>query len=82
MEQIGGRKLLKKSPVKSPLKKMNSPIREVNYKKFLKNKPVREKTSNKRISAIIPVHMWGNAVDLKPLIEVCKDMNIIIEQSI
>lgn len=49
---------------------------------YSKNGFTFNKKTNKRISAIIPVHMWGNAVDLKPLIGVCKDMNIkIIEDA-
>jgi dTDP-4-amino-4,6-dideoxygalactose transaminase len=38
--------------------------------------------TGKRISAIIPVHIFGNAVDLKPLITICDDRNIkIIEDA-
>ena len=34
--------------------------------------------SNKRISAIIPVHMWGNAVWMDDLISLCKERNITV----
>ncbi len=36
------------------------------------------KSSGKRISAIVPVHIWGNACWLDDLIEVCKVRNIAI----
>jgi len=36
------------------------------------------KKSNKRISALIPVHVYGNAVWLDELIRVCKERNISI----
>ena len=36
------------------------------------------KTSNKKITAIIPVHMWGNAVWLDDLVAICKDRNIAV----
>ena len=40
------------------------------------------KKTHKRISAILPVHMYGNAVDIKPIKNICKDMNIkIIEDA-
>ena len=32
----------------------------------------------RRISAILPVHMWGNAVDIGPLLEICNEKNIAI----
>lgn len=34
--------------------------------------------TGKRISAIIPVHMWGNAVHLDPLVPLCEEYNIAI----
>jgi len=38
--------------------------------------------TNQKISAIIPVHIFGNAVDLKKLIPICKERNIkIIEDA-
>jgi perosamine synthetase len=36
------------------------------------------KTSGKRISAIILVHVWGNAVWLDELIEFCAERNIVV----
>lgn len=36
-----------------------------------------KKTKNK-ISAIIPVHMWGNAVWLDDLVDICEERNILI----
>ena len=36
------------------------------------------KTSGNRISAIVPVHVWGNACWLDELEEVCKERNIAI----
>jgi len=37
-----------------------------------------DKKTGKRISAIIPVHIFGNAVDLEKLIPVCRERNIKI----
>ena len=40
------------------------------------------KKSKKRISAIVPVHMWGNAVWLDELVPLCNDRNIaVVEDS-
>lgn len=36
------------------------------------------KSTKNRISAIIPVHIWGNAVKLDDLVTVCKDKNIAV----
>jgi perosamine synthetase len=36
------------------------------------------KSTNKRISAIVPVHVFGNAVDLEELVRVCEERNIVI----
>ena len=36
------------------------------------------KKTKRRVSAIIPVHMWGNAAQLDHLIIICKDRNIRI----
>ena len=36
------------------------------------------KVTNKRISAIIPVHIWGNAVWFDELVPLCKERNISI----
>lgn len=45
---------------------------------IFKNGFTFNKITNKRISAIIPVHVFGNAVDLEPLVGICKDRNITI----
>tara|TARA_Y100001958_G_C21247643_1_gene579244 strand:+ start:795 stop:1964 length:1170 start_codon:yes stop_codon:yes gene_type:complete len=38
--------------------------------------------TKRKISAIIPVHVWGNAVDILELLKLCKERNIkIIEDS-
>src|ERR1035438_5760797 len=34
------------------------------------------KRTNRRIAALMPVHVFGNAVDLPPLLEVCRKLNI------
>jgi perosamine synthetase len=40
------------------------------------------KATYNRIPAIIPVHIFGNAVDIKPLLEICRNRNIrIIEDA-
>ncbi len=56
--------------------------------KFLKNNTFKKgryaynKKTKKRIVAIIPVHVFGNACDLKNLIKVCKKKNIkVIEDA-
>lgn len=36
------------------------------------------KKTNKKIKAIIPVHVFGNAVDLEPLVLICRERNIKI----
>ena len=36
------------------------------------------KTTNKKISAIVPVHVWGNAARLDELILICEERNISI----
>ena len=41
------------------------------------NYTFNKKTGN-RIPAILPVHLWGNAVDLEHLITLCKQRNIAI----
>ena len=55
---------------------------------FIKNETVFRngytfnKTTNKKISAIIPVHVWGNACELNDLVELCKERKIqVIEDS-
>jgi len=47
-----------------------------------KNGFTYNKSSSRRISAIIPVHIFGNAVDLSPIIDICKERNIkVIEDA-
>ena len=36
------------------------------------------KTTNSKISAIVPVHVWGNAVWLDELVPLCEERNIVI----
>ena len=36
------------------------------------------KKSEKRISAIVPVHMWGNAVWMEDLVPLCLERNIAV----
>ena len=45
---------------------------------LFKNGTTYNKTTNARISAIIPVHMWGNAVWLDELVLLCRERNIVI----
>jgi aminotransferase in exopolysaccharide biosynthesis len=42
------------------------------------NGETRNKTTRRRISAIIPVHVFGNAVDLQRLLPACSDRNISV----
>ncbi len=54
----------------------------LNKKTIEKNGKCVNKLTGKTISAIIPVHIFGNAVDLDPLIKRCKKLNIkIIEDA-
>ena len=43
-----------------------------------KNGKTYNKKTDKYISAIIPVHMWGNAVWLDELVSLCEDRNIAV----
>ena len=45
---------------------------------FFKNGITKNKLTKKKISAIIPVHVWGNASNIKELIKICNDRNIAI----
>jgi len=36
------------------------------------------KTTRKKICAVVPVHVFGNAVNLEPLIDVCHERNIAV----
>ena len=52
--------------------------------KFIKNETVFRKNftfnkkTKKRIPAILPVHLWGNAARLEELVKICKERNISI----
>jgi aminotransferase in exopolysaccharide biosynthesis len=43
---------------------------------YYKNGSTFDKATGKRIAAIIPVHIFGNAVNLDPLIDICLERNI------
>lgn len=51
---------------------------------FIKNETIFKngfsfnKTTDKKISAIIPVHVWGNAVWLDEMVPLCKERNITV----
>ena len=45
---------------------------------YFKDNATYNKITNKRISAIIPVHIWGNAVWLDKLVPLCKEYNISV----
>ena len=47
-------------------------------KTFRKGKFTFNKKTKRRIIAIIPVHVWGNASDFSNLKTICKNMNIKI----
>tara|TARA_S200000501_G_scaffold376862_1_gene433149 strand:+ start:1593 stop:2753 length:1161 start_codon:yes stop_codon:yes gene_type:complete len=53
-------------------------IQFINNHTFFKNGYSYNKNTKKRISAIIPVHIWGNAVMLDDLIPVCEERNITV----
>ena len=52
------------------------------FEKFLKYETVQKfdgtynKKTNKKISAVILIHIFGNAVDIKPIIKICKKKKI------
>ena len=53
-------------------------IEFINKETIYKKKFTYNKKTGKRISAIIPVHVWGNAVDIEKLLSLCKKRNISI----
>jgi len=53
-------------------------IEFVQTETFFKNGITYNKKTNKRISAIIPVHMWGNAAWLDELALLCLERNIAL----
>jgi perosamine synthetase len=50
----------------------------INNETVFKNGFTYNKTTNQRISAIVPVHVWGNACWLDELVELCEERNIAI----
>lgn len=50
----------------------------IKNKTHFKNGYTFNNTTKKRIAAIIPVHMWGNAVNLDDLTPICEERNISI----
>ena len=54
----------------------------LNTNTYKKNGFTYNKITKKRIAAILPVHVWGNAADLRKLYKLCKNKNIkIIEDA-
>tara|TARA_B110000444_G_scaffold256960_1_gene294449 strand:- start:440 stop:1597 length:1158 start_codon:yes stop_codon:yes gene_type:complete len=57
-------------------------INFIKNKTFFKNGKTYNKKTKKRISCLMPIHMWGNAVWLDDLVDICKGKNIsIVEDS-
>jgi len=50
----------------------------IENKTFFKNGSTYNKKTRKKISAIIPIHMWGNAAWQDDLVEICAHRNINI----
>jgi len=50
----------------------------INKNTFFKNGFTYNKTTKRKIAAIMPVHVWGNAVRLNELSKICKKLNISI----
>ena len=57
---------------------INKTIDFIKNETFYKNGFTINKITGKRISAIIPVHVWGNAVEFDELIDICHNHNIIV----
>tara|TARA_B100000315_G_C14556223_1_gene578271 strand:+ start:611 stop:1768 length:1158 start_codon:yes stop_codon:yes gene_type:complete len=53
-------------------------IKFINEETIFKDGVTYNKTTKKRISAIVPVHVWGNAVWLDELVLLCEERNIVI----
>lgn len=53
-------------------------IEFINEETIFKGGFTYNKTSNKRISAIVLVHVWGNAVWLDELVPLCEERNIVV----
>ena len=57
-------------------------IEFIKFNTYLKKGNTYNKKTNKRITALIVVHVFGNPVDLEKIIQICKKRNIkIIEDS-
>ena len=57
-------------------------IEFINKHTYFKKGSTFNKKTNKKISALIAVHVYGNAIDLEKLVSICKKRNIkIIEDS-
>jgi len=57
---------------------MEKTIDFIQTETMFKDGATYNKKSNKRISAIVPVHMWGNAVWLDELVALCLERNIAV----
>jgi dTDP-4-amino-4,6-dideoxygalactose transaminase len=53
-------------------------IEFINNETVFKNGCTYNKSTNKKISAILPIHVWGNACWLDELIEICNERNIAV----
>ena len=53
-------------------------IKFINEETYFKNGKTYNKNTNAKISAILPVHVWGNSVWLDELIPLCKERNIAV----
>jgi len=53
-------------------------IEFIKNKTIIKNGFTYNRNTNKRISAIVPVHIWGNAIWLDDLVELCNERNIAV----
>ncbi len=55
--------------------KLDEYIREIGH---MKNGELHNKQTGRVIRAVVPMHTFGHAVDLEPLMEVCKRYNLIL----
>ena len=53
-------------------------IEFIKNKTIIKNGFTYNRNTNKRISAIVPVHIWGNAIWLDELVPLCEEFNIAV----
>ena len=53
-------------------------IEFINKETVFKNGFAYNKKTNNKITAIIPVHVWGNACSFDNVIELCKERNIYV----